>query len=86
MPFGKLKATLANRKKKRAFKKKVKASKKANKVIAGQNLEQVGPSAYRDVDTHRVFSDPKGVIKKDAKGNVMDYDYKQRKQKFKKIK
>ena len=40
------------RKKKRNFKQRVRELKKANKVIAGQNLEQVGPSVYRDVDTH----------------------------------
>ena len=74
------------RKKKRNFKKRVRELKKANKVIAGQNLEQVGPKHYRDVDTHRIYSDPKNVIKKDSQGNVMDYDYKQRKSKFKRIK
>ena len=86
MPFKKVKAAIGKRKKKRAFKKKVKTLKKANKTQAGQYLEQVGPKAYRNVNTHRIFMDPKSVIKKDKKGNVMDYDYKQRKSKFKKIK
>lgn len=74
------------RKKKRNFKKKVKTLKKANKTQAGQDLKQVGPSSYQNVNNKVVYSDPKGVIKKDSQGNVMDYDYKQRKGKFKKIK
>ena len=70
------------RKKRKEFKKKVKDLKKANKNIAGQNLEQVGPKHYRDVDTHRVYGDPKGVVRKTEGGYVMDDDLKQRKSKF----
>jgi len=79
-------ASLLKNKKKRNFKKKVRKLKKANKTQAGQNLKQVGPSSYQNVNTNIVYQDPKNVIKKDSQGNVMDYDYKQKKGKFKKIK
>ena len=77
---------LLKNKKKRNFKKKVRKLKKANKTQPGQYLEQVGPSSYKNVNTNIVYQDPKNVIKKDSRGNVMDYDYKQKKGKFKKIK
>ena len=79
-------ASLLKNKKKRNFKKKVRKLKKANKTQAGQYLKQVGPSSYQNVNTNIVYQDPKNVIKKDSQGNVMDYDYKQKKGKFKKIK
>jgi len=71
---------------KKRFKGKVKDLKKANKTQAGQNLKQVGPSSYQNVNSNVVYSDPKGVVKKDKDGNVIDYDYKQKKGKIKKIK
>ena len=74
------------RKKKRNFKKRVRSLKKANRIQAGQDLKQVGPSSYQNVNTNIVYQDPKNVVKKDSQGYVMDYDYKQRKGKFKKIK
>tara|TARA_B100000519_G_C14231012_1_gene432381 strand:- start:1118 stop:1444 length:327 start_codon:yes stop_codon:yes gene_type:complete len=70
------------RKKKKEFKKKVKDLKKANKVQAGQDLKQVGPSSYQNVNNNVVYSDPKGVVRKTKDGHVMDDDIKQRKGKF----
>ena len=83
---GKLKEWAENRKKKRAFKRKVKDLKKSNQTQPGQNLVEVGPSTYKNVNTNFVYSDPKGVVKKDKDGHVVDYDYKQKKGKIKRIK
>jgi|TARA_R110002072_G_scaffold81483_1_gene186607 hypothetical protein len=83
---GKLKEWAENRKKKRAFKRKVKDLKKSNKTQVGQDLVEVGPSTYKNVNTNFVYSDPKGVVKKDKDGHVVDHDYKQKKGKIKRIK